>query len=105
MEHRSPKSCYLRTNRKNFEKQLGNIEQRQARIRRIRTNLNENSKAEETEKTEQLEKTEKTEEALMHEKGPELADVSYHIGKTQNYPIDLGPFSQKANNDPAVKVY
>ncbi len=42
LEHRSSKSRYLRTNRKNFEKQLGDIERRQARNRRIRQKLNKN---------------------------------------------------------------
>ncbi len=44
LEHRSPKSRYRRTSHKQFEKQLGHIERRQARIRRIRQKLNASGK-------------------------------------------------------------
>lgn len=89
LEHRCPKSRYLRTNRKDFEKQLGHIERRQARIRRIRQKLNESIKIQ---------------EVLLYEKGPESPALEYHIGKTQNHPLDLGTFIQEAHTDPAVKV-
>lgn len=90
LEHRSPKSRYLRTSRKDFEKQLGCIERRQARIRRIRQKLVESTK---------------NQEVLIHEKGPESAALDYHIGKTQNHPLDLGTFAQQAGTDPAAKVF
>lgn len=89
LEHRSPKSRYMRTSRKCFEKQLGQIERRQARIRRIRQKLDKNNKIH---------------EVLMHEKGPESWESEYHIGKTQNHPLDLGAFAQENRYDPAAKV-
>lgn len=89
LEHKSPKSRYLRTNRKNFEKELGCIERRQTRIRRIRQKLDE-SKA--------------IRDVLTHEKRPESLDCDYHIGKTQDHPLDLGIFAQEKRRDPAAKV-
>lgn len=86
LEHRSPKSRYRRTSRKFFEKQLGDIERRQARIRRIRQKLNVNK------------------DKLINEKGPALLDCDYHIGKTQDHPVDLLVFAQERRHDPAAKV-
>ncbi|KJA13356.1 hypothetical protein HYPSUDRAFT_115550, partial [Hypholoma sublateritium FD-334 SS-4] len=90
LEHRSPKSRYLRTSRKHFEKQLGCIERCQARIRRIR---------------QKLDKTKQTREELVHEKGPESWASAYHIGKTQNHPVDLRVFAQEKRHDPAAKDF
>ena len=90
LEHHSPKSHYLRTNRKNFEKQQGDIEQGQARIRQICQKLNENGKIQ---------------DILPHEKPPKSPASNYHIGKTQNYPVDLVAIAQKAYNDPAAQVF
>lgn len=94
LEHRSPKSRYHRTSRKDFEKQLGRIERRQARIRRIRQKLDKSNEN----------KSNETRKELAHEKGPESWAVEYHIGKTQNYPVDLAVFSQEKRHDPAAKV-
>ncbi len=88
LEHRSPKAHYLRTSRKEFEKQLGSIERRQARIRRIRQKLSSTTRS-----------------TFVHEKGPESSASTYHIGKTQNHPVDLGVLSQQYCRDPAVKVF
>lgn len=92
LEHRSPKSRYLRKSRKDFERQLGCIERRQARIRRIRQKMNSNNKIQNT---------------FVHEKGPVslTANSSYHIGKTQNYPLDHRVFSAENRHDPAAKVF
>ncbi|KAF8956820.1 hypothetical protein BDZ97DRAFT_1763402 [Flammula alnicola] len=90
LDHRSPKSRYLRTSRKNFEKQLGSIERRQARIRRIRQRLNKSGRIQET---------------LLHEKGPESPTSDYHIGKTQNHPLDLGVIARETSHDPAAKNF
>lgn len=90
LEHRSPKSRYRRTNRKYFEKQLGNIERRQARIRRIRQKLNDGGK---------------NQDALTHEKGPDSSLSNYHIGNTQNHPMDLGAIGRQADDDFAAKVF
>lgn len=89
LEHRHPKSCYLRTSRKNFEKQLGQIERRQARIRQIRQKFNE---------------TNKTKEVFICEEKPKSKTLKYHIGKTQNHPVDLSTLAQNASTDPAAKV-
>ncbi|KAF9473559.1 hypothetical protein BDN70DRAFT_761574, partial [Pholiota conissans] len=80
LEHRSPKSHYRRTSRKMFEKQLSQIERRQTRIRRIRQRLNNSGKMRFT---------------LSLEKGPESSACAYHIGKTQNHPVDLGSLAPK----------
>ncbi|KJA18100.1 hypothetical protein HYPSUDRAFT_145489 [Hypholoma sublateritium FD-334 SS-4] len=88
LEHRSPKSHYLRTNRKDFEKQLGSIERRQARIRRIRQKLSSRAR-----------------EIFVHEKAPESSATSYHIGKTQNHPLDLVIFARDYCRDPAAKDF
>lgn len=93
LEHRSPKSRYLRTSRKDFEKQLGHIERRQARIRRIRQKLNNSGN--------DVQKT------FIHEKSPgaeATVAATYHIGKTQNHPLDIGILARKNYLDPAAKV-
>ena len=40
----------------------------------------------------------------MHEKGPETWDSEYHIGKTQNHPLNLRVFTEEKRHDPASKV-
>ena len=90
LEHRSSKSRYRRTSRKEFERQLSQVERRQARIRRIRQRLNERIRAE---------------ESFIREKRPELAaEGAYHIGKTQNHPVDLRVLGKESCYDPAGKV-
>ena len=68
---------------------MSRIERRQARIRRIRQRLDE---------------LKKTRQVIGHEKEPEPSTFSYHIGKTQNYPLDLGDLARKNVQDPAAKV-
>ena len=87
LEHRNPKSLYTRTSRKHFEKQLTKMERMQARIRQKINNKARKS-------------------ALQPDKGPvpESSLAKYHIRKTQNNPVDLGPFLQEYRDDPAVKV-
>ncbi len=80
LEHRSPKSRYLRTSRKDFEAQLSRIERRQTRIRRIRQKLDDHIK---------------NHQALAHEKAPETHTLDYHIGKTQNHVLDLGSLTRE----------
>ncbi len=89
LEHKSPKLRYRRTSRKDFEKELGSIERRQARIRRIR---------------QKLDSQKKTQNVLTHEKRPKLLDCDYHIGKTQDHPLDLKSLVQEKRHDPAAKV-
>jgi hypothetical protein len=66
------------------------MERMQARIRRIRQKINYKARK----------------SALQPDKGPvpESSSAKYHIGKTQNNPVDLGPFLQEYRDDPAVKV-
>lgn len=90
LEHCTPKARYLRTSRKNFEKELGEIERRQARIRHIRQRLDSiGNKI----------------KILTNEKGPVSSNCRYHIGKTQNHPVNLAILSQDHMGDPAAKVY
>jgi hypothetical protein len=89
LEHRSPKSRYRRTSRKQFVKQLTQIERRQACICRIHQKFNAADKAQ---------------TAPKHEKGPDSSSCDYHIGKTQNYPIYLDGMARENRHDPAAKV-
>ncbi|KAF8190150.1 hypothetical protein BJ912DRAFT_799703, partial [Pholiota molesta] len=90
LEHRSPKSRYRRTSRKQFVKQLTQIERRQARICRIHQKFNAADKAQ---------------TAPKHEKGPDSSSCDYHIGKTQNYPIYLDGMARENRHDPAAKDF
>lgn len=65
------------------------MERMQARIRRIRRKVNETRKS-----------------TLQPDKGQvmESLSVKYYIGKTQNNPINLGPFLHEYRDDPAVSV-
>ena len=87
LEHRTVKSRYKRTSRKGYLKQLTQIERREFRLRRIRRKFNETRKL-----------------TLKPDKRPESSACRYHIGKTQNNPINLGSFLQENRHDPAVKV-
>lgn len=86
LEHRSPKSRYIRTSRKEFIGQLTKIERRQARLRRI--------KARRTQKA-------------AHTTQEEVAttpEVHHTIGASQNHPENITLFLQKYSGDPAIKV-
>ncbi len=91
LEHKSPKSRYLRTSRKIFENELACIERRQARIWRINQKLGQHRK---------------NQNVLTHEKRPEFLpkDCGYYIGKTQDHPINLVIFGQEKRHDPAAMV-
>ena len=86
LEHRTAKSRYRRTDRKSFLKQMTEIERRQARIRKIR--------AKNTISPGQAVKDDIT-------LSPE---VRYNIGKTENFPEDVGHFVHQHEGDPAHKV-
>jgi hypothetical protein len=85
LEHRTPKARYTRTSRKQFVKQLAQIERRQARIRRAR---------------EQLARTYRT----PPEKVTSNLEVPYNMGKSQNNPVNITQFIQANEGDPAIKV-
>ena len=75
---------FTRTSRKGYIHQLARIEQRQARIRRIR----EASKA----------------TTVPTEAVPDIPDERYNIGKSQHLPIDLNSFVRTNMVDPAITV-
>ena len=89
LEHRSPKSRYLRTSRKDFELQLSRIERRQARIHRIR---------------QKLDALTNNRTVLEYEQGPDSPTSDYHIGKTQNHALDLGSLARQYGSL-ATKVF
>lgn len=70
------------------------MERRQARIRRIRQKLDHN------------ESSHNTQEVFVREKGPVSSELkhTYHIGMTQNHPLDLNVLNQQSCHDPAAKV-
>jgi len=85
LEHRKPKGRYIRTDRrKNFVKQLTQIERRQARICRIKQNLSTRSH--------------------YSEEVSKSPDVHHHIGIHENYYEHIGTFLRTHSADPAVKV-
>ena len=85
LEHRTPKSRYLRTSKKHYAKQLTQIKRRQARIHRICEKLNKSKKL--------------TSEEVACE-----PFERYNIGKSQNYPVCISQFLRSRTGDPAVKV-
>jgi hypothetical protein len=86
LEHRTSKSRYTRTSRKNFLKQMAQIERRQARIRRIKDRIY------------------KSGNAFSSEQSACNLDTHTKIGVSENDPQHIGLFLQKYTGDPAVKV-
>jgi hypothetical protein len=87
LEHCTPKSRYKRTSKKNYRKQLTQIERRQARVRQIRSRLNAG-------KASRYNEVEYASSSMPQ----------YCIGKSQNQPVILSIFLQENRGDPAVKV-
>ena len=85
LEHRAPKASFVRTNRKEFVKQVTRIERRQARLRRIKAKHIENKEVD-------------------NEKVAPSPDSHYVVGKSQARPLDLILFVQRYSGDPALKV-
>lgn len=73
----------MRTDKKNFVKQLTKIERRQARIRRIRH---------------------KSGSLYKRENVPSDPAGHYHIGRSQNQFEHIGTFLRSFKGDPAIKV-
>jgi len=82
LAHRTVKAWYSRTNRKTYIYQITRIERRQARLRRIRRNLNRNY-------SEVVEKT---------------SQPHHHIGISQKLYVHVGTFLRENSGDPAIKV-
>ncbi len=75
-----------------LKRNLAALKDDRPQIRRIRQKLDDKKKAQ---------------DALTHEKRPtsELLDqYDYHIGITQDHPVDLKIFAQEKRQDPAAKV-
>ena len=91
MEHRTPKAWYTRTSRKDFVKQMSQIERRQAWICRIKEHIYKDRSRSDV--------NEDIDEDIA------CSPASHHnIGKSQKYPQCIGLFLQKHAGDPAVKV-
>jgi hypothetical protein len=84
LEHRRPKAWHSRTDRKNFVKQMTQIERRQTRIRRIKHKF--------------MAKRAPLEEVAM------TADAHYHVGASQSRHEHIPSFVREHEGDPAVKV-
>lgn len=85
-EHRVGKGRFLRTSRKNFVRQLTQIERRQSRIRRIR----EGADRDVTHPVAPLEPIAK--DPKEH----------YQVGKSQNHPVDVLSFCWPNSGDAAI---
>jgi hypothetical protein len=86
LEHRTPKTNYTRTSKKEYVKQLTRIERRQARIRQIRAQLGG---------------------VGLSPNVQEFAtrpEAQYHIGTSQNEPKYISFFLQQNAGDPAIKA-
>jgi hypothetical protein len=91
LEHRSPKGNYKRTSKKNFKKQLVQIDRRKARIRRIRQKMSTTGSI-----SADLPDT--------HFSAGSDAAQCYRIGISQNQPQEIGIFLRTYLGDPAIKV-
>jgi len=83
LEHRTSKSRYACTSHKTFVPQLAFIERCQARIHHIHA---------------------QKEAQKRDDPSPDTPDLHHVIGKSQNFPEDIGTFIQKNLDDPAVNV-
>lgn len=84
LEHRRPKAWHIRTNRRDFIKQITRIERRQARIRRIKHKL--------------------TARRAQSEDVATSPDAHHHIGSSQKHHEHIPSFLQVHKGDPAIQV-
>jgi hypothetical protein len=91
LEHWHPKARYKRTSKKGFKQQLAQIEQRQARIRRIKQRSTSGNNA--SGKSPELRQPQDADPAIHH-----------HIGASESDHFHIGRFCQEHANDPAVMV-
>jgi|SRR3984957_437640 hypothetical protein len=85
LEHRTAKARYKRTSKKDFVRQMAQIERRQARIRLIR---------------QRVAKISVTENECL----PNTLEAHHHIGVSEACTLRFGPFLQSHHGDPAVAV-
>ncbi|KAG6906039.1 hypothetical protein DXG01_016189 [Tephrocybe rancida] len=99
LEHRLPKSNYKRTSKKHFQRQLAQIERKQARLHRIgqailapESNLGAVAPHEMT---------------LESESASEPSDpaLRYHVGASQHIRKDIRVFIQENAGDPAINAH
>ncbi|KAG2045967.1 hypothetical protein BDR06DRAFT_1040545 [Suillus hirtellus] len=86
LEHRTSKARYCRTDRKDFVKQISSIERREARIHHIRDNQSPHG-------------------AVIDKEVALSPEARFHIGKSQNDPINIPLFLQMHLGDPATKDF
>lgn len=84
LEHRSPKAWYTCTDRKDYIKQITQIEHCEFRLRRI--------------------KQKNSQVVPSKDDVARTPEQHYHIGKTQNTPQNIGGFLRDYRGDPAIKV-
>ncbi|KAL6298277.1 hypothetical protein BKA93DRAFT_710038, partial [Sparassis latifolia] len=87
LEHRTSKARYARTSRKQYIRQITQIERHQARIRRIR------------------ERSQKKVRHYQDEGSLDAVDVHYAMGKSQNHPVYIPDFVRRNTGDPATKDF
>ncbi|TEB32984.1 hypothetical protein FA13DRAFT_1627246 [Coprinellus micaceus] len=88
--HRFPKARYRRTNKKNVDRQLSQIQTRQARIKKLRAQVHPS----------------KEEVDPSHPwTVPDSSDPQYFIGKSQNQPVNLSHFLRLNASDPATTEF
>ena len=85
LEHCVGKNHFTHTSQKGFIPQLVSIEQRQARMHRIRSKV-------------------AASRAGPKESLPDKPEDHHHIGQTQAFPEDLMLFVRKNSDDPLTKV-
>ncbi|KIK10455.1 hypothetical protein PISMIDRAFT_20384 [Pisolithus microcarpus 441] len=84
-EHQVGKGRFVRTNRKDFVRQLARIERRQARIRKICDSFKATRGP--------------------FEPVPNKPEERYNVGKSQHRPIDIADFIRKHSGDPALQDF
>jgi sRNA-binding protein len=87
LEHRRAKARYKRTSKKNYVKQLAQIERRQSRLLRIRKKTGGIRNA-----------------ATPSDSGSKDLRTHFHIGVSENEPQPIGQFLRMYAGDPAIKV-
>jgi hypothetical protein len=85
LEHRTAKAQYKRTDKKQFVRQLAQIEQREARLRRIRTRFS-------------------AEHQIQSEVVGSAPQEHHHLGISQNRFEHIGTFLRHHAGDPAIHV-
>lgn len=89
--HRFSKFRYRKSNKKNVIRQLSAMQTRQARLRKLRKQLDPSA--------DELDRP-----LAAGDPDPRAEGGWYFIGKSQNKPVNLGHFLRTNANDPAFQV-